>query len=64
MALLVVLTIVLDAAVQTNQVVSQRIIFSVLPDTRGRVSAVYMTITFIGGAIGSIIEKVTYHTGG
>lgn len=61
---LVILTILLDAAVQTNQVVSQRIIFSTPPETRGRVNAIYMTILFAGGALGSVLGTVIYHWGG
>jgi predicted MFS family arabinose efflux permease len=55
---------VIDAAVQANQVVSQRIIFSVAAETRGRVNAIYMTFTFAGGAIGSVLGTITYHWGG
>lgn len=61
---LVVLAIAIDAAVQTNQVVSQRIIFSVPAEIRGRVNALYMTITFGGGALGSLLGTMTYHGGG
>lgn len=61
---LAVLTIILDGAVQANQIVSQRIIFSVSPERRGRVNALYMTCTFIGGAIGSVVGTISYHWGG
>jgi predicted MFS family arabinose efflux permease len=61
---LVVLTLIFDAAVQTNQIVGQRIIFSTPQETRGRVNAIYMTINFIGGAIGSVLGTITYHSGG
>jgi predicted MFS family arabinose efflux permease len=61
---LVVLTIIIDAAVQTTHVVSQRIIFSVPAEVRGRVNALYMTFTFAGGAVGSVLGTVTYHWGG
>lgn len=64
LVLLAVLAIVIDAAVQGNQVVSQRVIFSVAAETRGRVNAIYMTITFAGGAIGSVLGTLTYHWGG
>lgn len=64
LAALLLLTIVIDAAVQVNQVVSQRLIFSGAPETRGRVNALYMTITFIGGALGSVLGTLTYHWGG
>ena len=61
---LVVLTVIFDAAIQTNQITSQRIIFSTPQDTRGRVNAIYMTINFMGGAIGSVLGTMTYHAGG
>jgi Arabinose efflux permease len=62
--LLVGLTVVIDAAVQTNQVVSQRLIFAAPAQVRGRVNALYMTITFAGGAIGSMLGTLTWHAGG
>jgi len=61
---LAVLTIVIDGAVQVNQIVSQRLIFSVPAERRGRVNALYMTCTFSGGAIGSIAGTLAYHHGG
>ncbi len=61
---LVVLAVIIDAAVQANQVVSQRIIFSVPAEIRGRVNALYMTITFGGGALGSLLGTMSYHGGG
>ena len=64
LGVLVVLAIVIDAAVQANQVVSQRIIFTAPAQVRGRVNALYMTINFAGGAIGSILGTVTYYRGG
>lgn len=64
LAALVALTVVFDAAIQTNQITSQRIIFTAPQETRGRVNAIYMTINFIGGAIGSVLGTITYHAGG
>ena len=61
---LAVLAVLIDAAVQTNQVVSQRVIFALAPEVRGRVNAIYMTSAFFGGAIGSVVATVTYHWGG
>ncbi|MFC7398410.1 MFS transporter [Chelatococcus sp. GCM10030263] len=61
---LVLLTVLLDAAVQTNQITSQRIIFAVPAEKRGRVNAIYMTVVFIGGALGSMLGTLTYHAGG
>lgn len=64
LVLLVVLAILIDAAVQVNQVVSQRMIYAVPSDIRGRVNALYMTTLFAGGALGSVLGTVTYHWGG
>ncbi len=62
--LLAVAAIVLDAAVQTNQVVGQRAIYSLAPEARGRLNAIYMTVVFIGGAIGSALASLTFVHGG
>jgi predicted MFS family arabinose efflux permease len=64
LAMLTVLAILIDAAVQANQVVGQRVIFSVASEHRGRVNAIYMTCLFIGAAIGSVLGTATYHRGG
>ena len=64
LATLTVLAILIDAAVQANQVVGQRVIFSVASEHRGRVNAIYMTCLFIGAAIGSVLGTATYHRGG
>jgi predicted MFS family arabinose efflux permease len=64
LASMVVCTVLLDAAVQTNQVVSRRTVFAASTALRGRVNALYMTATFIGGSIGSLLGSVTYSTGG
>ena len=61
---LTVLAMLIDAAVQANQVVGQRVIFSVAAERRGRVNAIYMTCLFVGAAIGSILGTATYHRGG
>ena len=61
---LIVATVLLDASVQVNQVVSRRTVFGTPAEIRGRVNALYMTATFIGGAIGSLLGTVTYHSGG
>lgn len=64
LVILTVLAMLIDAAIQANQVVGQRIIFSVAAEQRGRVNAIYMTCLFIGAAIGSILGTATYHRGG
>lgn len=59
-----VLAVVLDAAIQANQITGQRIIFSTAPEIRGRVNAIYMTIMFFAGASGAALGTVIYHAGG
>lgn len=54
----------LDAAVQMNQVVGQRVIYDLAPEVRGRVNAIYMTIIFVGASCGSLLATVTYDHGG
>ena len=61
---MVVIAVVIDAAVQFNQITSQRLLFVLPAEQRGRVNALYMTITFFGGAIGSTLATTTYHWGG
>ena len=63
MAALVVFGVLIDAAVQTNSVVSRRTVFGTPPAIRGRVNAIYMTCQFAGGATGSITGTVSYHLG-
>jgi predicted MFS family arabinose efflux permease len=65
--LLIVLTlgaIVLDGATQFNQVVSQRVIYAIAPEARGRITSIFMTTVFIGGAIGSSVAPVIFLRGG
>ena len=56
--------VLLDAAVQTNQVLGQRILYAIAPHARGRINAVYMTVVFAGGATGSVLATLTFHFGG
>jgi predicted MFS family arabinose efflux permease len=60
LALLVVFALTLDGATQINQVLGQRVIFSLPGGDRGRVNAVYMTIVFLLGAGGSAIATLAY----
>jgi predicted MFS family arabinose efflux permease len=56
--------VLLDAATQTNQVLGQRVLYSIAPEARGRINAVYMTIVFLAAAIGSILGSFSYERGG
>jgi predicted MFS family arabinose efflux permease len=61
---LAVFAVTLDAAVQVNQVLGQRVIYSLAGEARGRMNALYMTIVFLLGAGGSSLATLTYHHGG
>jgi MFS family permease len=63
-AALVLAAIFIDSAVQTNQILSQRIIFSLNDQARGRLNAIYMTIVFLLGSAGSALAAATYYYGG
>ena len=63
-AALVVFAVTLDSATQVNQVLGQRVIYSLASEARGRMNAIYMTIVFLLGAGGSAVATVTYHHGG
>ena len=62
--LLVLFALTLDGATQVNQVLGQRVIFSLPGEDRGRVNAVYMTTLFVLGASGSAIATLAYHAAG
>jgi predicted MFS family arabinose efflux permease len=57
-------TVVLDAAVQANHIAGQRIVYSLSAQARSRLNAGYMTLIFVGGAIGSTLGSLTYFNGG
>jgi predicted MFS family arabinose efflux permease len=52
--------VLLDFAVQGHQVLSQRDIYGLHSDARSRVNAVYMTTTFVGGAVSSALTGVIH----
>ena len=56
--------IVLDAAVQTNQVVSQRVVYALSTHARGRVNAIYLTSIFLFGSTGPALGSWLYETHG
>ena len=61
---LAVAAIALDAAAQASQILSQRVIYGIDAEARGRVNAVFMTSIFVAGAIGSLLGGATYYFGG
>ena len=56
----VVAAIILDFGVQGSHLANQAAIYSVLPESRSRVTGVYMTSYFAGGSIGSVISTLFY----
>ena len=57
---LVATAIVLDFAVQMSMVLGQRSIYTLEPQSRARLNALYMTSIFVGGAIGSALASPIY----
>lgn len=52
--------IVLDGATQFNTVISQRVIYAIDPAARGRITSIFMTTVFVGGAIGSSVAPAIF----
>lgn len=56
--------VLLDLAVQSHQVLSQREIYALREDARARINSVFMGTVFVGGAIASVVTGVLYATTG
>ncbi|WP_379127482.1 MFS transporter [Paenibacillus sp. sgz500958] len=64
LGLLVLTAITLDMAVSGNLVLGQRTIYSLGSETRGRLNGLFMSMFFIGGALGSSLGSWSYVHGG
>ena len=56
--------ILLDAGVQSNQIVGLRTIHALGPEVRSRLNGLYIAIFFLGGAVGSAIASLAFTLGG
>jgi cyanate permease len=64
LALLVVGVLVMDACVQGSHVINQSVIYDLLPEARSRLTTVYVTTMFAGGALGSFAGAQAYEAWG
>lgn len=60
----VLTALLLDAAVQLNQITSQKIIFEISEEARSRINSIYLTTMFVIGASGSLIGSASFEYGG
>ncbi|MCE3605393.1 MFS transporter [Massilia sp. P8910] len=64
LAVLVVASIILDMGVAASLVLGQRAIFSMAPEVRSRLNALYLALFFAGGALGSALGGWVFATCG
>jgi predicted MFS family arabinose efflux permease len=64
LVLLALAGILLDLAVQSHQVLSQRVVYGLRPDARARVNTVFMCSIFIAGAAASALTGWLHDVGG
>ena len=60
LALLVTGVLVMDACVQGSHVTNQAVVYDLLPQARSRLTTVYITTMFAGGAVGSAAGAQAY----
>jgi predicted MFS family arabinose efflux permease len=60
LTVLVIGTLVMDAAVQLSNLLGQSVIYELLPQARSRITAIYMTTMFVGGSLGSWAGAYAY----
>ena len=60
LVLLIIGVLLMDASVQGSHVINQSVIYDLLPQARSRLTTVYVTTMFAGGAIGSAAGALAY----
>jgi predicted MFS family arabinose efflux permease len=60
LARLVIGVLLMDACVQGSHVINQSVIYDLLPEARSRLTTVYITTMFAGGALGSAVGAQAY----
>jgi cyanate permease len=58
--LLIIGVLLMDACVQGAHVINQSVIYDLLPQARSRLTTVYITTMFAGGAVGSAVGAQAY----
>jgi len=58
--LLVIGVLVMDACVQGSHLTNQAVVYDLLPEARSRLTTVYVTTMFAGGAVGSLVGAQAY----
>jgi predicted MFS family arabinose efflux permease len=64
LVLLVIGVLLMDACVQGSNIINQSIIYDLLPEARSRLTTVYVTTMFAGGALGSFAGAQAYESWG
>jgi predicted MFS family arabinose efflux permease len=64
LVLLIIGVLLMDACVQASHVINQSVIYDLLPEARSRLTTIYMTTYFVGGAVGSAAGSQAYAHGG
>jgi predicted MFS family arabinose efflux permease len=60
LVLLIIGVLLMDACVQGAHVTNQSVIYDLLPEARSRLTTVYVTTMFAGGAVGSAVGSQAY----
>ncbi|MHB8252266.1 MAG: MFS transporter [Acidiferrobacter sp.] len=63
LALIALGVVLLDAGVQGSHISNQTRIYALAPDKRNRLTALYMTTYFVGGAAGSFVGSLAWQEG-